>query len=238
MVLAALLCLAGLAVLFTIRYVEGMLSGIQSYGSRSVVDSAPEQIPDYRGEDFVVLNGGQPGFNTWDMENIRGAHYSSLDIFGRCGTAYAMLDRSMMPAVRRGEIGHIKPSGWIQKKYEGVVNSEPPYLYNRCHLIAYALTGENANEKNLITGTRYMNAFTMLPWEEKVMRYLDEAGGHVLYRVTPYFKGRELVARGVEMEACSVEDHGAVLCFHVFVYNVQPGIVIDYATGQSRSEIK
>ena len=138
-----------------------------------------------------------------------------------------------MPTEERGEIGQIKPSGWVQKKYEGIVDSQPPYLYNRCHLIAYALTGQNANEKNLITGTRYMNATTMLLWEEKVLRYLDKSDNHVLYRVTPYFKDKDLLARGVEMEAYSVEDRGKSLCFHVFVYNIQPGIGIDYLTGES-----
>ncbi len=124
----------------------------------------------------------------------------------------------------------------MQEKYEGIVDSDPPYLYNRCHLIAYALTGQNANELNLITGTRYMNVAAMLPWEEQVMRYLDDSENHVLYRVTPYFKGSELLARGVEMEAYSVEDEGQGVCFHVFIYNVQPGIVLDYSTGKSRIE--
>ena len=139
-----------------------------------------------------------------------------------------MLDRSMMPTEARGEIGQIKPSGWQQAKYEGYVDSNPPYLYNRCHLIAYALTGQNANELNLITGTRYFNV--------TAMKYLDNSDNHVLYRVTPYFKGNELVARGVEMEAYSVEDQGTGVCYHVFVYNYQPGIEIDYKNGESRVE--
>jgi DNA-entry nuclease len=202
-------------------------------GSYSVVDADPSVIPEYSGEDYIVLNQGNPNFNEWDLENITGEHYSELDSLGRCGSAYALLDRTMMPTEKRGKIGQIKPTGWVQKKYEGIVDSDPPYLYNRCHLIAYALTGQNANERNLITGTRYMNAETMLPWEEKVMRYLDDSPNHVLYRVTPYFQGDELVARGVEMEAYSVEDSGEGLCFHVFVYNVQPGIEIDYLTGES-----
>ena len=203
-------------------------------GSQSIVESEPESIPDYSGDDYIILNDSIPGFNTWDMENISGEHFSELDSKGRCGVAYAMLDRTMMPTGKRGEIGHIKPSGWVQKKYEGIINSEPPYLYNRSHLIAYALTGQDANEKNLITGTRYMNAVTMLPWEEKVMKYLDTSEHHVLYRVTPYFKEEELLARGVEMEAYSVEDEGKALCYHVFIYNIQPGIELDYATGNSR----
>ena len=153
---------------------------------------------------------------------------------GRCGTAYAMLDREMIPRQERSEIGSIKPSGWKQNKYPGIVDSDPPYLYNRSHLIAYALTGQNANELNLITGTRYFNTEVMLPYELKVMRYLDHSDNHVLYRVTPYFKGKELVARGVEMEAYSIEDNGEGVCFHVFVYNVQPGIEIDYMTGENK----
>ena len=145
-----------------------------------------------------------------------------------------MLERTMMPSEQRGPIGDVKPTGWVQEKSPGIVDSEPPYLYNRCHLIAYSMTGQNANELNLITGTRYMNATTMLSYEEQVLRYLDNSDNHVLYRVSPYFKGSELLARGVELEAYSVEDNGKGVCFHVFLYNVQPVIEIDYSTGQSR----
>lgn len=142
----------------------------------------------------------------------------------------------MMPVESRGAIGDIRPSGWVQEKYPGIVDSEPPYLYNRCHLIAYAMTGQNANKLNLITGTRYMNATTMLPYEEQVLQYLDNSENHVLYRVSPLFKDSELVARGVEIEAYSVEDNGNGICFHVFVYNIQPGIEIDYSTGKSKEQ--
>lgn len=233
--LTVVLCIAGSVVVpFAIKRFRTRLSGSSSYGSFSTVESDPISIPDYSGNDYDVLNNGKPNFNAWDLENITGEHYSDLDSLGRCGTAYAMLDRSMMPVEERSNIGQIKPTGWIQMKYEGIVNSKPPYLYNRCHLIAYALTGQNANEKNLITGTRYMNVNSMLPWEELVMKYLDQSDAHVLYRVTPYFKGKELLARGVEMEAYSVEDHGDGVCFHVFVYNVQPGIELDYTTGKSK----
>lgn len=232
----AVLCLVGLIVSFVIRHSGVRLSKTNSKGSESLVYSDPKSIQDYSGDDYIILNGGKPCFNQWDLENISGEHYSELDGLGRCGAAYALLDRTMMPTQERGEIGQIKPSGWVQQKYEGIVDSNPPYLYNRCHLIAYALTGQNANELNLITGTRYMNASTMLPWEEKVMRYLDDSDNHVLYRVTPYFKGRELLARGVEMEAYSVEDKGESLCFHVFIYNVQPGIELDYSTGENRAD--
>lgn len=205
---------------------------IQTF-SHSIVDSDPDSIPDYEGEAYIELNDNIPEFNEYDYMNITGESYSELDQLGRCGTAVAMLDRSMMPTEKRGSIGEVKPSGWVQNKYPGIVDSEPPYLYNRSHLIAYALTGQNANEQNLITGTRYFNVESMLPFEESVMRYLDDSTNHVLYRVSPYFKDKELVARGVEIEAYSIEDNGAGVCFHVFVYNVQPGVVIDYATGNN-----
>ncbi len=139
-----------------------------------------------------------------------------------------------MPTEERGQIGSIKPTGWIQARYEGVVDSNPPYLYNRCHLIAYCLTAENANEKNLITGTRYLNTEGMLPFEEKVAKYLDQYDHHVLYRVTPDFQGNDLLAKGVLIEAYSIEDQGQGICFCVYCYNVQPGVTIDYTTGESR----
>ena len=195
----------------------------------------PAQILEYSGELFVELNDNIPSFSEYDLAHITGESYSDLDSLGRCGSAVAMLDKSMMPTEERGEIGMIRPTGWHQEKYPGIVESEPPYLYHRCHLIAYAFTGQNANEKNLITGTQYMNTKGMLPWEIKVARYLDNSDHHVLYRVTPCFKGEELLCRGVEMEAYSVEDSGRDLCFHVFVYDIQPGIVIDYQTGENRA---
>ncbi|WP_081668454.1 DNA/RNA non-specific endonuclease [Butyrivibrio sp. MC2013] len=232
-VIAFLFCVVAYVVSLRVGNFGVRLSTTNTSGSESLVNSDPSSIPDYFGEDYVILNGGSPCFNHWDVENITGEHYSELDSKGRCGEAYAMLDRTMMPTEKRGEIGQIKPTGWVQRKYEGIVDSNPPYLYNRCHLIAYALTGQNANELNLITGTRYMNVELMLPWEEKVMSYLDNSDNHVLYRVTPYFKSNELLARGVEMEAYSVEDNGDSICFHVFIYNVQPGIEIDYNSGES-----
>lgn len=231
LIVLSLLCLIGklkLAIVDETRHLS-----VEDNGSVSVVCSNADDILEYNGSDYIVLNNGVPNFNEWDLQNISGEHYSDLDELGRCGVAYAMLDSSMMPTEERKSIGHIKPSGWVQKKYDGIINSNPPYLYNRCHLIAFALTGQNDNEKNLITGTRYMNSVAMLPWEEKVMKYLDNSDNHVLYRVTPYFKGKELVARGVEMEAYSVEDNGKSLCFHVFVYNIQPEVQIDYLTGES-----
>ncbi|WP_051195255.1 DNA/RNA non-specific endonuclease [Pseudobutyrivibrio ruminis] len=202
--------------------------------SASIVDIEKSEIPEYGGELYIELNGNKPGFTKYDINNLDGEMYSPLDRLGRCGTAFVMLEKKMMPTEERQSIGYIKPSGWHQEKYPGIVDSEPPYLYNRCHLIAYALTGQNGNELNLITGTRYFNVEGMLPFEEEVMKYLDNSSNHVLYRVSPYFEGEELVARGVEMEAYSVEDDGEGVCFHVFVYNVQPGIDIDYLTGESK----
>lgn len=235
-IIAVILIVLAVVLVNVLKKQARRLSQYNVQGSVSIVDENPENIPEYDGKDYVEINKDRPSFNSWDLENITGEHYSDLDELGRCGVAYAMIDRSMRPTEERVSIGQIKPSGWNQAKYEGIIDSEPPYLYNRSHLIAYALTGQNANELNLITGTRYMNATTMLPWEEQVMRYLDYSDNHVLYRVTPYFKGDELVARGVELEAYSVEDNGEGICFHVFVYNVQPGVEIDYKTGKSREQ--
>lgn len=201
--------------------------------SRSTVDTAPSLIPEYDGTVCIPLNHNIPNFTEYDLSHMAGENYSELDYQGRCGTASARLDRTMMPTGERGDIRDVRPSGWRQRQYPGIVDEDPPYLYNRCHLIAWALTGQNANEKNLITGTRYMNKELMLPYEIQVARYLDHSSNHVLYRVSPYFRGQELLARGVELEALSVEDGGSGLCFHVFVYNVQPGIKIDYTDGWS-----
>lgn len=191
-------------------------------------------IPKYSGVAYTEINGNIPFFDEDEKNTTSFESYSELDSLGRCGVAYANVSRELMPTVERGEIGSIKPTGWQQAKYEGIVNSSPPYLYNRCHLIAYCLTAENANEKNLITGTRYMNVEGMLPFEEQVARYLDKNDNHVLYRVTPIFEGDNLVASGVLMEAYSVEDDGAGVCFCVYCFNVQPGVEINYGTGLSR----
>ena len=193
-------------------------------------------IPVYTGQPYAWMNDNIPFFTSSDLTTKAFEEYSSLDELGRCGMAYACVGKEIMPTEERGEIGHIKPSGWKQAKYFGVVNSKPPYLYNRCHLVAFCLSGENANEKNLITGTRYMNVEGMLPWESKVSSYVDDTGNHVMYRVTPDFRDDELVARGVMIEAYSVEDNGQGICFNVYCYNVQPGVVIDYLTGESREE--
>lgn len=179
---------------------------------------------------YKILNGNEPDFREEEKTTEAFEAYSSFDSLGRCGVAYANICREIMPTEERGEIGMIKPSGWHTIKYDCV---DGKYLYNRCHLIGYQLAGENANERNLITGTRYMNVEGMLPFENQVADYVQKTGNHVLYRVTPVFQGNNLVADGVEMEAFSVEDNGEGVKFHVFVYNIQPGVEIDYVTGDS-----
>lgn len=186
----------------------------------------------YNEEPYVELNDNVPNFTTREKNNTKAfENYHRLDVLGRCGTAYANICKELMPTEKRGAIGMVKPSGWNTVKYDVV---DGKYLYNRCHLIGFQLAGENANKKNLITGTRYLNVDGMLPFEDEVADYVKDTDHHVLYRVTPVFKGDNLVAEGVEMEAYSVEDKGKGICFHVFVYNVQPGVTIDYATGESR----
>ena len=157
--------------------------------------------------------------------------YAKLDSLGRCGVAYSCVGIETMPTEKRGDISQIKPTGWHTTKYDIV---DGKYLYNRCHLIGYQLTAENANKKNLITGTRYMNVEGMLPFENQVAEYIEDTNHHVLYRVTPIFEGDNLIASGVQMEAKSVEDNGKEVCFNVYVYNIQPGVTIDYATGESK----
>lgn len=184
----------------------------------------------YQGKAYTVINDNNPDFTESDMTTDSYETYGELDEFGRCTTAYANIGRDLMPTEKRGTIGEVKPSGWQTVKYDNVDGN---YLYNRCHLIGYQLTGENANEKNLITGTRYLNVEGMLPFENMVTDYIKETDNHVLYRVTPVFEGDNLVANGVHMEAKSVEDNGDGVLFNVFCFNVQPGISIDYSDGNS-----
>lgn len=190
-----------------------------------------ETVPVYSGEPYTELNGNIPYFTDREKTEDVFEHYSDLDTLGRCGAAYANICKELMPTEKRGEIGMIKPTGWHTVRYDDIISDK--YLYNRCHLIGFQLAGENANEKNLVTGTRYMNVDGMLPFENMISDYVKETDNHVLYRVTPIFVGDDLVCRGVEMEAYSVEDNGEGTSFHVFVYNIQPGIEIDYATGDS-----
>lgn len=192
-----------------------------------------DAIPAYSGEPYVVINGNVPEFDLEEYGDLEFEIYSPLDSLGRCGVAFANISLLTMPTEERGEIGMIKPSGWHTVRYDFI---DGKYLYNRCHLIGFQLAGENANEENLITGTRYLNVEGMLPFENMVDDYVDETGNHVLYRVTPIYEGDNLVAAGVQIEALSVEDGGAGIQFNVFVYNVQPGVVIDYATGENWAE--
>lgn len=187
----------------------------------------------YDGKPYVVINDNDPDFTDADMTTTSFERYGELDGLGRCTTAFANIGKDLMPAEKRGPIGEVKPTGWQTAKYDNV---DGKYLYNRCHLIGYQLTGENANEKNLITGTRYLNVDGMLPFENMVADYIKETNNHVLYRVTPVFSGDNLVASGVQMEAESVEDNGDGILFNVYCFNAQPGIAIDYATGDSHQD--
>ena len=206
-------------------------SKASSSSSKSATVSA-SSVPAYSDTAYTTINNNEPGFSASDKTRTDAfENYSKLDSLGRCGVAYANVCQEIMPTEERGSIGSVKPSGWHTVKYAGVVDGN--YLYNRCHLIGYQLAGENANSKNLITGTRYLNVEGMLPFENMVADYVEETDNHVLYRVTPVFEGNNLVASGVQMEAYSVEDKGAGICFNVYCYNVQPGITIDYATGDS-----
>lgn len=191
-----------------------------------------EGLPFYDGSAYVSVSDGKPRFFAEECASaVAFETYAPQDALGRCGAAFACIGQELMPTEERGSIGQVKPSGWHTVKYDFV---DGKYLYNRCHLIGFQLTGENANEENLITGTRYMNVEGMLPFENMVADFIRETGFHVLYRVTPHFVGRELVARGVWIEAYSVEDAGEGIEFFVYCYNVQPGVEIDYATGESR----
>ena len=192
-----------------------------------------EEIPDFSGNAYVAVNGNIPFFMPEEITDESYEYYSELDELGRCGVTMACIGVDIMPTEERGEIGSVKPTGWQSVKYDIV---DGKYLYNRCHLIGFQLAGENANKRNLITGTRYLNIEGMLPFENLVADYIQETKNHVLYRVTPLFDGDDLVAQGVLMEGWSVEDEGEGICFCIYAYNAQPGIIIDYATGNSREE--
>ncbi len=230
-ILSLLLCvvvfLSGCGVWFTndIGGQNGLFIGVTD----TRVDTL-EDIPEFGDEPYVILNDNKPGFTDDMLSDKAYEYYSELDDLGRCGYVMACVGTEIMPTEERGEIGMVKPTGWHTVKYDNV---DGKYLYNRCHLIGYQLTGENANRKNLITGTRYLNMDGMLPFENLIADYVTETENHVLYRVTPIFEGDNLLATGVQMEGYSVEDNGAEICFNVFAYNAQPGITIDYATGVS-----
>lgn len=203
-----------------------------SVGTGTATPVKPASVSAYAGTAYVVINNNQPNFSATELTTTGYEKYSDLDSLGRCGVALASCGRDIMPGANetRGSISSIKPSGWIQAKYNGISGG---YLWNRCHLIGWQLSAENANRKNLITGTRYMNIEGMLPFENMVADYIKETNHHVAYRLTPIFEGNNLVCSGVQIEAYSVEDNGEGIYFNVYCYNVQPGITIDYATGNS-----
>lgn len=227
--------LTGLALFLSVSLTSCGEAGkdfAREYLQESTVSvSAVEEVPEYTGEPYVEINDGQPDFTEEELTAEAYEDYGELDSLGRCQTVEACVGQETMPDEERGQIGQIKPTGWHTVKYAGVDGN---YLYNRCHLIGYQLTAENANPENLITGTRYMNTEGMLPFENMVADYVKGTGNHVMYRVTPIFEGDNLVASGVQMEAESVEDEGEGICYNVYVYNVQPDIEIDYATGESQ----
>ncbi len=213
-----------------------MLLGISGCGTDNSIETAysaslSDGIPQYTGRPYVEIEDNVPDFSEDELSSQPFEHYGDMDSLGRCTEAVAMLSPELMPDEERESIGQIKPSGWHTVRYDDLISDK--YLYNRCHLIGFQLAGENANEKNLITGTRYMNVEGMLPFENQVASYIEDTGNRVMYRVTPVFDGDDLVAKGVVMEAYSPEDDGRGVCFDVFVFNVQPGVVIDYATGES-----
>ena len=209
---------------------ETMELSQQAAGARMPEVMEIAELPEYTGSPYAAVNGNQPEFTESDFTEESFETYSELDELGRCRTAYANIGKDLMPTEKRGAIGKVKPSGWHTVKYDAV---DGKYLYNRCHLIGFQLTAENANAKNLITGTRYLNTEGMLPFENMVADYVRETENHVLYRVRPFYTDDNLVADGVQIEAMSVEDKGEGILFNVYCYNVQPGISIDYSTGES-----
>lgn len=227
------MALLPILILFIIEYFNINLNDIvgSTDASPATTVSSREDIPQYSNKSYVIINDNEPYFKEEDINTNTFEKYGELDNLGRCTLAYANIDKSMMPTEKRGSIGSIKPTGWHTIKYDIV---DGKYLYNRCHLIGYQLTGENANEKNLITCTRSMNTIGMLEFENKVAKYIKDTNNHVLYRVTPVFEGDNLLATGVEMEALSIEDNGEGIKFNVFVYNIEDGVIIDYKTGDSK----
>lgn len=209
-------------------YAKEINEYISSFASQNTYTI--ENIPEYDGQNYVILNNNEPNFNENNLSTESFETYSSKDYLDRCGVAYANIGIDLMPTEERGSIGQVKPTGWHTIKYDIV---DGKYLYNRCHLIGHQLSGENANPENLITCTRQMNVEGMLPFENEIADYVKETHNHVLYRVTPIFEGDNLLATGVQMEALSVEDNGKGIKFNVFVYNVQDGITIDYNDGSS-----
>lgn len=228
-----LLSVIAIVIIFTLSYYSEEIE--KAYNDIFLKEEVKSydigEIPEYTGEEYVVINDNKPNFSDAELTTESFEKYSDLDSLNRCGIAFANVSKDTMPTEKRGSIGMIKPSGWHTIKYDNV---DGKYLYNRCHLIGYQLTGENANEKNLITCTRNMNASAMLKFENQVADYIKETNNHVLYRVTPIFEGTNLLANGVQIEAKSVEDNGKGISFNVYIYNVQDGIEIDYSNGESK----
>lgn len=190
-------------------------------------------VGEFSGEPYVEVNGNVPFFTENEITDESFESYGEMDALERCTVCIASIGEDLMPTEDRGSIGYVKPSGWQNEKYDFI---DGKYVYNRCHLIGFQLTGENAMRENLITGTRYLNAEGMLPFENDVAQYIKDTGNHVMYRVTPIFEEDNLLASGVLMEAYSVEDEGEGICFNVYCYNVQPGVIIDYSTGENFPE--
>lgn len=223
--------ISALAILFCTSCGTAASGWMPDEGTAAAAKAVLAEVPEYEGVPYVEVEGNQPDFTEEELQVESYESYGDLDELGRCTEVEACIGTDLMPTEERESISEVKPTGWHTVKYDNVDGS---YLYNRCHLIGYQLTAENANEKNLITGTRYLNTEGMLPFENEVAEYVQETDNHVMYRVTPAFEGDNLLASGVFMEAESVEDEGEGISFFVYVYNVQPGIEIDYAEGESR----
>lgn len=227
-----------ISLFLTVVLLVVCLTGCKKTETKTAVQQLPEDyiasvddVPEFSDVPYVKIKANVPDIEKSDLVTNSYEMYSELDELGRCGVVKACIGKDIMPTEERGSIGQVKPTGWHTVKYDNV---DGKYLYNRCHLIGYQLTGENANVKNLITGTRYLNIEGMLPFENMIADYVKETGNHVVYRVTPVFDGNNLLARGVQLEAKSVEDDGEGICFNVYAYNNQPGILINYVNGDSK----
>lgn len=220
-------------ILGTFVYRNYIKKEIKESKVTNIVGLDINNLPEYKGKPYVVINNNEPNFEKSELVTKSFEKYSELDSLKRCGVADSIIGKDLMPTSKRENISSVKPSGWKSIKYNGIDGKS---LYNRCHLIGFQLAGENANKRNLITGTRYLNTKGMLPFENMIADYVKETNHHVRYRVTPIFVGNELVARGVQMEAISIEDNGKAVKFNVYCFNVQPNIEIDYKTGNSRKK--
>ena len=229
-----------LNILFPVLLLLAVLLGCPETAEAGIEEAIPrssitfEELPEYIGEDFAILHDNIPEFTLWQLKTEAFVSFSPLDALGRTGPGFACLGKETLPQESRGSIGSIQPSGWQTVRYDDLIADK--YLYNRCHVIAFALCGDNATPENLFTGTRYLNITLMTQLENSISQYIQGTGNHVLYRVTPIYQGQNLVASGVQMEGYSIEDHGQTICFNVFVYNIQPGVLIDYKTGESRRD--